>query len=223
MGGRFVRTLIRALCFSAVSCSVSPLPAELITHYVSGTVFVDNPPTFEELGTFGDTMTGSFSFGEPTIDLLPEDPDAAEYELAGNLEVNINGYVFGGQANVIIANDLPGRGILRDIVTLWAYDPSGFGVEDDVFIQLSFTDTTATVFSDASLPSRVSLDDFDYGSITLTVGLITIFEDGSWSVGAPRQLASTIETLVVPEPSSLALACMALLGGLFAWRVRVPR
>lgn len=184
--------------------------AGTITKTFSGTVAVADP-IFGSVGV-GSTFNGSFTYeNDPTLN--PGFGGGAfnwiSFAIDGNAFAHNIGTGLGRQQDIFLANDIPG--VVRDQIQVE-------GLFQGIVYTLSIRGSS-TAFSDTSAISvldPVTGANFSPSPPGLTVGPIRL--DG----GAPAPLnsgptfvfAGQPITLAVPEPSSLTLASLGLIGTL---------
>ena len=118
----------------------------------------------------GDEVTGRFTFETTADDGMPSDPNSGLYT-ADSLSLSVRSYDFNGSDNNIsVSND---RVVLAGQPAVDAYEvvsplrevtgPSLSGLPP-AQIDIVLVDTTASVFSDDSLPSSIALEEFNITS-----------------------------------------------------------
>lgn len=195
-----------------------------ITIDFSGVVdFVDPSLT----GTFapGQTLLGSYTFESTTAARSGSTSQFGVFDAISALNFSIGSYIAGANGafpngEIQVDNDPPGTNHDRYGIVSRSTDhltgPSVGGMTPDAFL-FRMDDSTNAVFATAlTLPTQISLSDFDSSAFFL------FFRGADGFVGSVSgQLTQAASPAPVPEPASLMLLGSGLLG--LAARVRRQR
>ena len=199
MQGRLLLPLALTLLFPTLGSAAT------ITLTFTGTV-TSIDPSLASVYAVGDAMSGSLSYDSTASD---NDPDTAfgSYDGATNLSFDVEGDVASAPLGFVeISNDLdtPGFDSFRAAVVCEAGTvcnaPAPAGASPNSW-ELVLFDSTASVFSDDSLPTSLSLGGFDDAFVAL------IFSGDE--VGGIVGITLETLTVTVPEPGVLGLLALA--------------
>ena len=205
--------------FLAAECCAS-----IVTIPFQGTITIvtDSSAPIGNVGgiVVGSAFSGTFSFETSTTD-LDNDPNNGLY-LTPNLvafDLLIGGVQFVGNSStmhgLIISNNADTQfGNNTDVfdVTQQVTDPAGWSSASPFGrLDVLFFDTTGTVFTDDTIPGSLTLSDFDLGFINLRYLNVVTFPGGSES---EIDIIGEINLSAIPEPSSVSIVCLILMGGL---------
>lgn len=205
--------LLRHLCLGTLIAALSAASANAATIPVSfngvvGSVDAGLASDFSA----GDLLSGSYSFDSTTAPRLGGTPAAAVFDALLSLSFDVNGYTgsSSGAPEIQIENSYLGG----DIYAVVARDSDGLagaGVGSYVlstFI-LRMDDSTDAIITDATiLPTSLNLADFTSGSFFV----FFVNSQNPDDVQTISGRLTSLSTSTVPEPSSLALAGLALFG-----------
>lgn len=162
----------------------------------------------------GSPFAGSFTFEATASDSDPG-PIRGIYGPAPTFEVTIAGLKFfspgGGPGSVTVINDIaPGLDQLSAAADV-AVGPAINSAIADVF-HILLQDSQGTAFaSDLLLPTPVNLIDFEVARFELFF-FDTDSSRPSWAMGSLDYLSLSTPSASVPEPATLALVALALIG-----------
>lgn len=163
----------------------------------------------------GDTISGSFTYDPNTSISYFDGPRAAYSNSIGGMSINIGEPDLelnsGAWIDMKLVNDSP---IGQDNVLFRGWFGDGRG---DMIVDVVFADNTANLVDSYDLPSDLSLDDFSYTNLNISVynpdyfGTDFYFVQGSFTA-----------LYKVPEPHTLALFFVGLIGLCFR-RVQIVK
>jgi hypothetical protein len=172
-----------------------PAAAVTISASAAGTITSVDPALSAEFSV-GEAVAFSYSFDSLAAD-FSSDPQTGAYGAAGFATTWGDYSATAANGTILIENDLPGDGygagsnvVVGDAVGIFALDR----------IQLELDDSSASVFSDDSLPLSVDLADFDERRMVLRFSY----------AGTTAFVTASLDALTVPEPGSAGLFGAAL-------------
>jgi hypothetical protein len=199
-----VRSLLCVLTCCVIASAAPVAVAVPITFSFTGIVTnVDSPLAVEF--SLGESVVGSYTFESTTADIDPGDPTTGHYDNA----ITAFTATFGGDYTVtqgldndiFVADGLPGN----DVYSLFLTNPTAPTVAGLSLgaLSIGLIDTDSSVFSSDALPlTPPNLSDFEIDS------------SGTIYLGSPNQTMDFQLTslTLVPEPTTLALATLGLVG-----------
>jgi len=199
-----------SLCALVCGWTIAPggVQANPVNYRFTGILdFVDSGITSIDVG---DSLSGRFEYDPATTTLVSQDLDFDTYSAPHTLSFDVDGidpeevpHGTSAQYGVFVIND---GGILTGVLSDEIIFQSQIEIEPglNLVLSIALADTTATVFSDQSLPSAFNLADFD----------IALFEisrlSTSFGILLPL-LGGDLVALSIPEPSSWVLFSTAAL------------
>jgi PEP-CTERM motif-containing protein len=220
-GGILMRVILSSLaCLSILIVSRQYAQARLIAYDFTATVQSVDTSELTTLGisvSIGDTMTGSFAYdpANSTADGFPANPNQGAYGFdvpPSSMSYTVGGYTFTADSTLLGGYPFPNPdffvGPLNDVSgvdTLSIGSGSKVGARN-VETNIRLFDTTASVFSDDSLPTSYSDQDFDSSLIRLF--RIDTF---AFTVFTAELDTLTESTAIVPEPSAFIIMGVGLI------------
>jgi hypothetical protein len=165
----------------------------------SGTITSVDPNLASQF-TVGQPVSGSFAFDSAAIDQIPANTQIGQY-IATNATLQIGSESYGDANAAIIIDDGTAPGDQYELVadSLTGNPVGAFAPQ---FWELHLQDSSASVYSDDSLPTSLDLTDFDNTFVLLRFG------DGASTFA---DLTASVDSIaVVPEPASALLLLGAL-------------
>ena len=191
--------------------------ADLITIQASGTTdIISQIPALN--GLLGKNLSLTAVYSDTATDTNVGDPSRGEYD-AGliSFSATLDGQTVasGLFPSLFVGNDLGGPTFF-DEFTVGSQGAGlnvsfpGLGPYTSAIVNMRLSDSTQSVFSDDSLPTSLNLADFDLAFIAV----LLFPQTNDFNTRVDATITSLTVTVVpeVPEPTTLALACLGLVG-----------